>query len=106
MEKSFDCMNNDICMDSLLTHNAETMEGKLFTSFISLILWSHMQKQLRISGIKVEKTTKRMILPIQKINTIEYAKGAELLEPLTRKQKDILGIFGINEGVFTLKLVR
>ncbi len=46
VEKSFDNLKNEIDMKRLRTHNSDTMHGKVFVSFISLIVRSYILKAL------------------------------------------------------------
>lgn len=105
IEKAFDSMKNELSSKRVLTHNATTTNAKIFSLFLSLILYSKIKNIIR-QNKDLEKTTQRLLLAMQKIKTISYEKGNSLLEPLTKKQKDILKAFRINEDEFVREVVR
>lgn len=91
IEKSFDNIKNNIDCNRLRVHYNETMRGKIFVIFISLILKS-------VIDTKIKNTTvKKIINELKKIKIQALTNGEEYIAPLTKKQKDILALFDTNE---------
>ena len=83
--------------DRFLTHTEKTTEGKAFVAFLSLILWSDLANHGKGSG---EKSIGRLVKQLGTIKRTNYGTGCSLLQPLTRKQKDILAAFAIEPEEF------
>lgn len=92
VEKAFENLKNNVDYDRFLTHTEKTTEGKAFVAFLSLILWSDLANHGKGSG---EKSIGRLVKQLGTIKRTNYGSGCSLLQPLTRKQKDILAAFGI-----------
>ncbi len=105
IEKVFDGMKNQLGMERMLTHNQSTTQGKLFTNFIALILWSHLTNKLS-ENKEIAPSVENMLLIMNKIKTLSYRKANYLLEPLTKKQKDILELLEIEKDAFLEDLTR
>lgn len=91
IEKAFDNIKNYIDCNRLRVHYDETMRGKMFVIFISLILKS-------VIDTKIKNTTvKKIINELKKIKLQRLNNGEEYIAPLTKKQKDILALFDTNE---------
>ncbi len=94
VEKAFDRLKNELDHDRFLTHNHSTTTGKSFVSFLSLILWSDLTSTMR-NKPKLEKTVGRLIKELRTVKRIDRGEISMLLQPLTKKQKDILEAFDI-----------
>lgn len=97
IEKSFDNLKNDIDMKRLRTHNSDTMHGKVFISFISLIVRSYILKALSPYMKTTGSTFRKILLELDKIKRFElYAASSQrLLNPLTKTQRDIFAALDI-----------
>jgi len=98
IEKIYDASKNELEADRFLTHTGKTTNGKHFVHFLALILWSDLHRKIKLYEKKPEKTIERLLLQMRKIKCLNYEIGRTLEEPLTRKQKDILGCCGILVG--------
>lgn len=92
VEKTFDNLKNYIDCNRLRVHCDETMRGKIFIIFISLILKSVIDTKIK------DCTVKKIINETKKIKIQILANGEEYIAPLTKKQKDILSLFDTNEN--------
>ena len=98
IEKAFDELKNELDIKRLRVHSEAAMEGKMFIAFIGLILRTYVHNKLKdymdanrplslaqvfdeMRMIKVAKTKNRMVLR----------------NPLTKRQRIILGHFDISE---------
>ncbi len=105
IEKIYDISKNEREADRLLTHSDRTTKGKHFVHFLTLILWSDLQRKMKECEKKPEKTIERILLHMKKIKCFDYETGRSLQEPLTRKQKDILICYGIDEDTFKERIL-
>jgi transposase len=94
IEQGFDEIKNHIDMKRLRTHNQETTNGKMFCAFLSLIARMNIAMKLSHWMIENRYTTIRVIRELNKIRAIIGKHGARLLNPLTKKQREILEAFG------------
>lgn len=97
IEKSFDDLKNELDMKRLRIHTSETAQGKVFVSFLSLIVRSYMLRQLKNHMRKNGLTLKKIFLELDKIKTIQYPGSEEerLLNPLTKQQREIYELLEI-----------
>jgi transposase len=97
IEKNFDEIKNRIDMKRIRTHQTETTEGKLFCSFISLIVSAEMGEKLR--NLMTEKSWSKdgVITELEKIKLVTIAEKIRGLNPMTKNQKLIYERFGLTE---------
>ena len=71
IEKSFDDLKNELDMKRLHIHTSETAQGKVFVSFLSLIVRAYLLRQLkdymRENGLTLRKIS---VSELDKIKTI------------------------------------
>ena len=87
IEKSFDDLKNELDFKRARTHSDETLNGKVFVSFIALIVKSYMQNQTN-----TDLTHKKLILELDKIKIFDIHSNAKprIINPPTKTAKDIL----------------
>ena len=93
VEKSFDDLKNDIDFKRLHAHSSETVSGKIFVSFISLIVRSYMLKHLADLNL----TQKKVVIELDKIKVLKLTANAKprLINPVSRFARDILNSLGV-----------
>ena len=91
VEKSFDSLKNELDMKRLHTWTSETAQGKLFVSFISLIVRSYMLNRLSDYMRKNGFTLKKILLELDKIKCFDAnsAHSPRPLNPQTKAQREI-----------------
>ena len=91
VEKSFDSLKNELDMKRLHTWTSETAQGKLFVSFISLIVRSYMLNRLSDYMRKNGFTLKKILLELDKIKCVapNSAHSPRPLNPQTKTQREI-----------------
>jgi transposase len=109
LEKGFDEVKNGFDLCRLRVHCSETLDGKLFVVFLSLICRLYMQNRLRDFMVQGNFSNDRIVRELSKIRVIEVGGLKRLLNPLTKMQRDILNILDIKpefieEYVNTLNL--
>ena len=101
IEKCFDNLKNELDIKRIRCHRSKTMNGKVFTSFISLIIRSAIERDLSDYLRKKKYSMTQALMELDKIKVI-YApskpNGYRLLNPLTKTQKEILGNLNIPEN--------
>jgi transposase len=97
IEKNFDDIKNHIDMKKLGTYTTATTEGKLFCSFISLIIISEIYN--KIGGLLRDKSWSKhhLIQELEKITVLVSENGKRLMNPLTKTQRTIIEQFGLSE---------
>ena len=97
VEKSFDNLKNELDMKRLHCHTIETTEGKLFTSFIALIVRSYMQNQLHDYLDEKNYTFRKALLELDKIKcfSVTSHEAPRPLNPVTKTQREILAALKI-----------
>lgn len=97
VEKAFDNLKNYIDSSRLRVHSDEVMEGKLFVTFISLIIKSKIDDVISEQLSKENITVKKLINILKTISIIGLYNKENYVAPLTAKQKRILSCFNISE---------
>ena len=96
IEKSFDELKNDLDMRRMYCQSDDTMEGKMFVVFLSLILRSFIHNRT-ISYFRDTGTPfSALFRELNKMRFVCTADGRKMLSPITKKQRDILNACGYN----------
>jgi transposase len=100
IEKGFDDIKNHIDIKRMRAHTDATVGGKLFCSFIALIVASEMTNCLYEfnSASRQRILSKRgLIAELEKIRIFVTPDGRRLMNPLTKTQRDLLKAFKAND---------
>lgn len=91
VEKSFDSLKNELDMKRLHTRTSETMQGKLFVSFISLIVRSYMLNSLNDYMRKNCFTFRKILTQLDKMKcfTPNSLHSFRLLNPISKNEREI-----------------
>ena len=91
VEKSFDSLKNELDMKRLHTMTSETAQGKLFVSFISLIVRSYMLNSLSDYMRKNSFTLKKILTQLDKMKcfTASSSLSPRPLNPLSKTGREI-----------------
>jgi len=97
VEKSFDSLKNELDMKRTHCQSAETLNGKLFVAFISLIVRSYMLNLLAPHMKSTSSTFRKILLDLDKIKCLDLHTNANprLLNPLSKSQRNILDLLDI-----------
>lgn len=93
IEKVFDNLKNYLDTDRLRVHKDSSLSGKMFITFLSLILKAQIDE--KINNEKV--TTKMVLKEVDKIKLQVLMNDNSYIAPLTKKQKEIFSKFNITE---------
>ena len=89
VEKCFDTMKNELSTNRLRVHSRESMEGRLFISFLALILSSWIYKRMREKDLTKTYTIDEVMCEIKKLKIIELQEGRQVLTEITKNQRDL-----------------
>lgn len=94
VEKVFDALKNEINEDRLRTHSSKTMSGKMFITFLSLILYTFLMNKLKVHEKLKKWTYQEILLELKKIRVFERpSPHPRFLSELTKSQKEIFEAF-------------
>lgn len=89
VEKLFDTLKNELNCDRLRIHSRETMDGRLFISFLSLILHFALTERMHENDLHKKYTVRSLLKTLDTLRTIEMANGKGKLTEITKKQREI-----------------
>lgn len=89
VEKCFDTMKNELSTNRLRVHSRESMEGRLFISFLALILLSWIHKRMREKDLTKRYTVDEVMFEMKKLKIIELKEGRQVLTEITKSQRDL-----------------
>ena len=89
VEKSFDNIKNELSANRLRVHSRESMEGRLFISFISLILYSRIHNIMREKDLIKKYTIAEVMFEMKKLKIIELENGRQMLTEISKTQKEL-----------------
>jgi transposase len=92
IEKSFCAYKNSIKMKRTRCHNDKTLNGKIFVSFISLILRSKLH-----SLLEGKYSVREVINELENISMVHFENGESQIVRLTKKQKQIMSLLSIGD---------
>lgn len=106
IEGFFNGMKNTLDTDRLRIHSISAMDGKMFVTFIALIIHSYLLNYERsdMPSDRNAPTIKALLLELEKITLYKYQGRKGVMAPLTKKQRDILEDYGINPDEFIEKV--
>ncbi len=89
VEKSFDNMKNELSSNRLRVHSRESMEGRLFISFLSLILYSFIHNIMREKNLVKKYTIEEVLYEIKKLKIIKLENKRKILTEISKTQKEL-----------------
>ncbi|MCD6121028.1 MAG: hypothetical protein J7K04_04270, partial [Spirochaetales bacterium] len=89
VEKSFDNMKNELSSNRLRVHSRGSMEGRLFISFLSLILYSFIHNIMREKNLVKKYTIEEVFYEIKKLKIIELENKRKILTEISKTQKEL-----------------
>ena len=95
LEKYFDKMKNNLDSRRLRVHSEESLEGRLFLIFISLIIYSYIGKVMRETELNKKYTIQEIIYELKKIKRIQLRNEMFIITEISKKQRDLFKCFKI-----------
>lgn len=87
VEKLFDAMKNELQERRLRVSSKESMEGRIFLNYLSLILWSAISKRMKESGLFKNLTIPEVLYELKKLKVIEMINGRRYLTEISKEQR-------------------
>lgn len=101
IEKSFDNLKNELDQKRLRVHSETSMCGRLFISFIALILYSWIDKCMKEKNLYTLFTVDEIVNEFRTIRSVELSNDKYLLTEITKKQRELFKKFSITIPMFT-----
>ena len=95
VEKIFDSIKNELNQDRLRIHSRENMEGKLFITFIAVVLYTAFLQKLKNSGLIKKYSVAKAIMELKKIRAIKLSDGKEILSEISKQQRLIMSALDV-----------
>ncbi len=96
VEKVYDTLKNGLNEDRLRTHTATTMHGKMFVTFLSLIIQTAITNQLYTSNLGKTYAVPELIMELRKIRLFARSSNQpSFFSEISKKQRLILEQFNI-----------
>ena len=101
IEKVFDVMKNEIDDGRLRIRSVDSLEGKLFLMFISLILHTALSNIIQKKGLYKKYTLSEILYELKKLRVVEMLNGQRYLTEITKTQRELYENLGIPLPVIT-----
>ena len=98
-EKIFGQIKNEMSGKRIRTHNERTTDGKTFVIFLACLLRSYLLGKLQRYLSEQSTSLKKVWSQLSNILMVECNGAKRLAKALTKKQKDILSIFGVEKEI-------
>lgn len=98
-EKMFYALKNYDDLDRLRTHKQKTTDGKLFVSFIALILRSWLNQKVGEYKTRKHLTLTNIINKLSDIQILHTKAETRYIKSVTKEQNEILECFGLDENI-------
>jgi len=89
VEKVFDVIKNELNSKRLRVHSREVMEGRLFITFIAVIIYSWITKKIKEKDLGSKYTFEEIMYEVKKIKRIDIGNGKVLFTEISKKQREI-----------------
>lgn len=96
IEKIFNNIKNGIFEDRLKVSNLDSLYGKMFLNFITLIIYNKILEVTKSRSETKKLTVNEVLLELKKLKEITMLNGKKYLSEITKKQKIIFKTFKID----------
>jgi transposase len=95
LEKTFDILKNECDGKRLRGSTKDTIEGRLFLKFISLILYSVLGNIMRDQRLFKRYSVREIMYELKKLRMVEMNNGNFYLTEVSKRQKEIFNKFDV-----------
>jgi transposase len=95
LEKTFDVLKNEFDGKRLRSSSKDTIEGRLFVKFLSLILYSAVGNIMRKQELFKRYSIREIMYELKKIRVVEMNNGKSYLTEISKRQREIFNKFGL-----------
>ena len=97
VERAFDNLKNELDLKRLRVHSEISMTGRMFVCFISLILYSWLDKRMKESDLYKRYTQEEVIAQLKRLKIVEMDDSKSMLTEISKNQKYLFEKLGIPE---------
>lgn len=90
VERAFDNMKNELDLKRLRVHSEIAMTGRMFLGFISLILYSWLDKRMKEAGLYKRYTQEEILAELKRLKIVELDEQRSLLTEISKNQTHLL----------------
>jgi len=101
LEKMFDVIKNELDSKRLKIHSRARMEGRIFLTFLALILYSEIHRIMREKDLYKTYTIPEVFLELKKLKVVTLSNGKSYLTEISKKQRLLFEKFGVPPPVST-----
>jgi transposase len=101
IEKAFDVVKHELDGQRLRAHSSDAIAGRVFLKFLSLIVYSALQRTMREHQLFLEYSVRELLYELKKLRVVEMVNGKCVLTEVSKRQRHIFNVFDI--AVPTLK---
>ena len=80
VEKHFDTFKNELRADKVYLRSNEALFGHIFTSFLSLYIYSKIMNRLKVAKLLPQLSPHDLLTKFSKVYTYQVGEGRELSE--------------------------
>jgi len=96
VEKVYDTLKNSLHEDRLRTHGPSTMHGKMFVTFLALILHTELTNTLYVSPLSKTYSLPEILMELRKIKLFSRSlQQPSFLSEISKKQRSIFDAFNL-----------
>lgn len=95
LEKMFDVIKNKLESGRLRVSSKEVMEGRIFLTFLSLILYSEVSRVMKEKDLYKTYTLSEVFFELKKLRIVTLTNGKNYLTEVSKKQRNLFEKFEI-----------
>jgi len=97
----FDVMKNEITSGRLRVRSQYSVEGRIFITFVSLILYSELHRIMKEKELYSKYTIPEVFFELKKLRVVKMTNGKEYLTEVSKKQRTLFEKFEVPVPVGT-----
>ena len=95
VEKDIDVFKNQLDGKRIRAHNGNTVSGRLFIKFLSMILHAKLSSTIKSNKSLKHYSVREILYELRKIKVNTFKEGSEFISEISKKQRTILEVFNI-----------
>ena len=95
LEKMFDVIKNELESGRLRVSSKEAMEGRIFLTFLSLILYSEVSRVMKEKDLYKTYTLSEVFFELKKLWIVTLTNGKSYLTEISKRQRNLFEKFEV-----------
>ena len=95
LEKMFDVIKNELESGRLRVSSKEAMEGRIFLTFLSLILYSEVNRLMKEKDLYKTYTLSEVFFELKKLRIVTLTNGKSYLTEISKRQRNLFEKFEV-----------